>query len=325
MGTRHSPNMQIGYLTNNLVLLGLLGLYFLGWFLKFVGACVLASNYIYDQVVWFFVCYHLALVFVLVGAVVYNAVRPHRILINGFLMAGFVWVVMSLDVSAPGAKASGPALILAANIFLCFAYLPLIVIFSVDESSPIHGLCPVSFPDDGSAPAPAGFSFPALNFSKSQTAAQNSPAQPIGMVPVPVPAPAPMPAPMTSSIPYPAAPVPAPVQMPPAAQYEQAPPAAAAPSYPVPAATIASAPAPAAAQIPSAASLPPAATAPFVCKAKALYSYTANPEDPKEISFSKGDVLEIIDNKGKWWHARRFNPDGTSIVGIAPSNYLQVI
>ncbi|KAI8981234.1 hypothetical protein BD414DRAFT_492063 [Trametes punicea] len=56
-------------------------------------------------------------------------------------------------------------------------------------------------------------------------------------------------------------------------------------------------------------------------RAKALYNYTASPTDPSEISFAKGDILEILDKNGKWWQARK--ADGT--VGIAPSNYLQII
>jgi hypothetical protein len=37
---------------------------------------------------------------------------------------------------------------------------------------------------------------------------------------------------------------------------------------------------------------------------------TADPDDPNEISLSKGEILDIIDNSGKWWQARK--EDGTS-------------
>jgi len=36
---------------------------------------------------------------------------------------------------------------------------------------------------------------------------------------------------------------------------------------------------------------------------------TASPDDPNEISFSKGEVMDIIDKNGKWWQARK--EDGT--------------
>lgn len=51
----------------------------------------------------------------------------------------------------------------------------------------------------------------------------------------------------------------------------------------------------------------------------------ANPEDPNELSFTKGEILDILDSKGKWWQARRTAPDGTIRIGIAPSNYLQLL
>lgn len=45
-------------------------------------------------------------------------------------------------------------------------------------------------------------------------------------------------------------------------------------------------------------------------------SDNASPDDPNEISFSKGEILSIVDNSGKWWQAKK--DDGTK--GIIPSN-----
>ncbi|KAI7906645.1 uncharacterized protein BX663DRAFT_497178 [Cokeromyces recurvatus] len=52
-------------------------------------------------------------------------------------------------------------------------------------------------------------------------------------------------------------------------------------------------------------------------KATALHDYQANTDDPNEISFKKDEVLDILDKRGNWWHARK--QDGT--IGIVPSNY----
>jgi len=56
-------------------------------------------------------------------------------------------------------------------------------------------------------------------------------------------------------------------------------------------------------------------------KAKALFAYTVSADDPNEISFTKGEILDVLDKAGKWWQARK--ADGT--LGIAPSNYQQLI
>lgn len=58
-----------------------------------------------------------------------------------------------------------------------------------------------------------------------------------------------------------------------------------------------------------------------VQRAEALYSYKANADDPTEISFNKGDILQIVDSSGKWWQAQR--PNGE--LGIVPSNYLRML
>ena len=61
--------------------------------------------------------------------------------------------------------------------------------------------------------------------------------------------------------------------------------------------------------------------APAALRAKAMYAYSADPSDSNEVSFAKGDILEVLDNSGKWWQVK--TPSGA--IGIAPSNYCSLI
>ncbi|KAJ7816910.1 hypothetical protein B0H14DRAFT_2602294 [Mycena olivaceomarginata] len=63
------------------------------------------------------------------------------------------------------------------------------------------------------------------------------------------------------------------------------------------------------------------AEAPIVYKYTAKARYTADAADPNEISFHKGEVLEIAHKRGRWWLARKAN--GTT--GVAPSTFLEII
>lgn len=47
---------------------------------------------------------------------------------------------------------------------------------------------------------------------------------------------------------------------------------------------------------------------------RALYAYSASPDDANEVSFNRGDVLDVIDNTGKWWQVR--TPSGQTGVSI---------
>ncbi|KAJ6482842.1 hypothetical protein C8R47DRAFT_573969 [Mycena vitilis] len=56
-------------------------------------------------------------------------------------------------------------------------------------------------------------------------------------------------------------------------------------------------------------------------KVMALKAFTADPNDPDEISFGKGDIFDMLDSQGTWWLVQNVN----GLTGIAPSDYFRMM
>ncbi|KAI8070750.1 hypothetical protein BC940DRAFT_295466 [Gongronella butleri] len=51
----------------------------------------------------------------------------------------------------------------------------------------------------------------------------------------------------------------------------------------------------------------------------ALHAYGANPDDPNELSFEKGEILYIHEKKGSWWQAK----NAKGMFGMVPCNFFE--
>ncbi|TEB34807.1 SH3-domain-containing protein [Coprinellus micaceus] len=60
---------------------------------------------------------------------------------------------------------------------------------------------------------------------------------------------------------------------------------------------------------------------PPVVRAKAIWGYNENGEDPKDLVFSAGDIIEIVDETNPDWWTGRFN----GREGLVPANYVEKI
>lgn len=270
--------LDYSHLTGNMLLMMSTGLSALGWFLFFVGLCVLQSRW--DQlklsasfnlfgVFWFYLFYFAILMSTFLFTTLNGSVQKHRFTLLAFFAAGFTFFVDGLNSLLPinvpqleSTAKSGVGLAIAGFIFMVFPWIYCMILLG-EESVPVLSLPSVrSF---GGNKAASSADTQAVSNKRFSTFTHSIEGGSLAELD-------------TSG----------------RSKHDSI-------------------------------QVTKTMSTIVICKAKALYSYQANPEDPTEISFTKGEELEIFDNKGKWWHARRTAEDGTPSTGIVPSNYLQVL
>ena len=56
-----------------------------------------------------------------------------------------------------------------------------------------------------------------------------------------------------------------------------------------------------------------------------MYAYNASNDDPNEVSFAKGDLLEVIEDTGKWFQVRTpTGQTGVSSIHASPPQLTQL-
>lgn len=272
---------DISHITGNPIIL-LSGVFALiGWFITFIASCIYQSLY----GAWWIVIYELLLLGGIFFVLATDSLPEYRLVILTFLAVS-ISLLTSFIGTFVNSSASSAQAIAAGAIFMIIVQFLWVLIFGSDESSAVnrsmHGLQMPSRPT-----ANHDFKNGSIPLGSSVGFA-GSHHQGSFVSPLDYQQPTAQPMMMQTTTPMINSP-----QVP----HMTTPPMQQSPSSPV------------------------QNTATDVIESvTALHAYQANPEDATELSFSKGEVLDVLDKKGNWWQARK--KDGT--VGIIPSNYFSV-
>ncbi|CAO0803444.1 unnamed protein product [Mucor circinelloides] len=275
-------------LADNIFLLTTIGGAFIAWLIAFIGACIFRRGV--SGGAWWIIVYELLLIVGITTVLVTNTYAHYRLMILTFLAASIAMLTLQLDYALPTFKfgygyRGGAGTYAAGYIILIIIEFLWVIVFGSEPESYVGRL----------APAHYGNSVGIVHHQQQQQQ-QQQPYEMTGdkTILADSAAAAAGGAHFGSVNSYPTNTTNNHVSSPPLAH---------------PAAT---------------ASVPPnngseaaQPTMEYKEKVQALHAYQANPDDPNELSFAKGETLDIVDRNGNWWQARK--ADGT--VGIIPSNY----
>ncbi|KAH6566510.1 hypothetical protein BASA60_009442 [Batrachochytrium salamandrivorans] len=320
----------------------LVGLF--GWFLSFIGICVIGTaiadspnDVKRNRINWVYTFLHLVVLSGIIVTLVTRSVHRSRICVAGFLSFSLMTLFLGMDLAVLEAQFTA-ILTAGANVrasgifFLTLSFIVLLCYYGIDLSesaeqidmsghpgsrtppgnsnSPPRSNSGFGLPKFSNGERSPGFTLPTMNFSSPKRPSQTeihpqsntnqsllAGAVPTGMAPV-----------MNNN-----------------KGGLNTLDTRQAPTMPDPAAT--------AAQL-SASMRSPGSTSNVIPldvgtnqgrKVRALYTYEANTDDPTEVAFTKGEIMTIIEIKGKWWKVSKTLANGTTFEGIAPSNYLELM
>eukprot|EP00842_Homolaphlyctis_polyrhiza_P001628 jgi/Hompol1/2466/HPOL_000085-RA len=278
-----------------------------GWVLSFIGIVVVAAavggrDFKSNRVHWFYTWFYLTVYLVMIVSILTRTLMKARLFHLTFLAVSVASLISNIDawllVAQSGSVLSNGAAIRTTGLtFVICSMLVLIGYLSIDWDKGLQ-----SRPSQSRKAAPATTSQTSYQLSSLERQNKSTTSKEAPVLTLPT---------YSSN-----------------SSQQGSFPRAATPALSTPAAAVTTSPLSSPSPVVTAAaapSTPVVAAAPETKKAKALYTYEANPEDPTEVSFTKGEILTVLETKGKWWKVSKSLAGGASVEGIAPSNYLQLL